>query len=178
MRSMWKIFAGIILGVAIVLSYDFSMEATSTDDFCLSCHNHSIPNQELQTTAHAANASGVVAGCADCHLPHDPLPKFERKIAAAKEVWGHLTGVIDTDDKYLAHRQEMKQREIDRLLASDSAECRNCHIADKMVLEQQSRTAQKKHQQMLNGEKTCIQCHQGVAHTPAVDDDNFEDIDF
>lgn len=164
--------AGIVLGVLFSVGYSATMHYTSTNEFCLSCHNHDIPMAELKTTKHFSNAFGITPGCADCHLPHSFGPKILRKIAAAKEVYGHLTGVIDTDEKFLAHRDEMKSREIARLKANDSAECRYCHKVGHMDFEQQSRAARDKHQNMSG--KTCIDCHQGVAHTPVVEEDNYE----
>jgi cytochrome c-type protein NapC len=58
----------------------------------------------------------------------------------------------------------MKEREINRLKANDSQECRNCHDAERMVLALQSTRAQKFHKKMLSGERTCIDCHSGIAH--------------
>jgi Nitrate/TMAO reductases, membrane-bound tetraheme cytochrome c subunit len=101
------------------------------------------------------------------------MPKMIRKIAAAKEVYGHFTGVIDSDDKYLAHRQAMKDHEIARLKANDSAECRSCHQADHMDFASQSALARKQHQKLQSG-STCIDCHQGIAHTPKLEEDNFD----
>ena len=167
------LLGGIVLGVVFSGVFSATMHFTSTDSFCLSCHNHDIPFNELKTTAHFANEFGISPGCADCHLPHSFIPKMKRKVAAAKEVYGHITGVIDTDEKYLAHREEMKAREIARLKASDSAECRYCHNVERMDLDQQSKTARNKHQEMLDNSKTCIDCHQGIAHTPAIEEDDF-----
>ena len=168
------LFAAAVVAVVAVVGFEVSMSATSSDEFCLSCHNHKIPYAEYKTTAHFNNRTGVSPGCADCHLPKEFVPKMMRKIAASKEVWGHLTGVIDTDEKYLAHREEMKARELARMTANDSAECRSCHNPEKMNLEAQSRSAQKAHSKR-NG-KTCIGCHDGLAHTPEVEED--EAFDF
>ena len=165
--------AGVILGVLFSGGFSAALHYTSTDDFCLSCHNHDIPFSELKQTKHFSNAFGVSPGCSDCHLPHSFVPKMVRKVKAAREVYGHLTGVIDTDEKYLEHREEMKAREIARLQANDSAECRFCHKVEHMDFNQQSRTAMDKHINQSEG-KTCIDCHQGIAHTPAVEEDNFD----
>lgn len=164
---------GIFLGLLLTGAYSATMYYTSTDNFCLSCHNHDIPYDEFKTTVHFRNAYGVTAECHDCHLPHDFIPKVTRKLAAAKEVYGHFTGVIDSDEKYMAHRAAMKAAEIKRLKNNDSAECRNCHDVKRMDFAAQSALASKNHAEMARG-KTCIDCHQGIAHTPQDEESNFD----
>ena len=87
-----------------------------------------------------------------------------RKVEAAREVWGTITGVIDTPEKYAAHAPAMKQREIARLQANNSQECRNCHDSAHMQADLQSKMAQRFHQPNRVGDKSCIDCHEGIAH--------------
>jgi nitrate/TMAO reductase-like tetraheme cytochrome c subunit len=50
---------------------------------------------------------------------------------------------------------------------TDSRECRNCHTYESMDLTLQDRSAKKKHSQerLAESGKTCIDCHQGIAHS-------------
>ena len=49
--------------------------------------------------------------------------------------------------------------------ANDSLECRNCHSAQSMDITRQSPRAVDAHQRFLfTGQKTCIDCHKGIAH--------------
>ncbi len=155
---------GIILGVAGWLAFDATLHATSTDEFCTSCHEMEIPLAQLQKTSHYNNSSGVTAGCSDCHVPQEFVPKMIRKVEAAREVWGTITGVIDTPEKYAAHAPAMKAREINRLKSNDSQECRNCHDAQHMLSVIQTSKAQRYHRALANNKKTCIDCHAGIAH--------------
>jgi fumarate reductase flavoprotein subunit len=159
---------GAFLCLAGVVGFNFSMHATSTDEFCIGCHEQRDNSLVMfEQTVHYSNASGVVAGCSDCHVPHEFGPKMIRKMQAAREVWGHLTGVIDTPEKYAAHAPHMKAKEIARLRANDSQECRNCHEFDQVIWDLQSVQARTYHQTMLDTGKTCIDCHAGLAHDPA-----------
>jgi cytochrome c-type protein NapC len=107
----------------------------------------------------------VRASCPDCHVPHDWTDKIARKMQASKEVWGHLFGTIDTREKFQEHRRELALHEWARLKANDSLECRNCHSADSMDTTRQSPRAATAHQRFLfTREKTCIDCHKGIAH--------------
>lgn len=165
---------GVFVGIAGLFAFDTTMKITSTDEFCVSCHEMQTALTTLKTTNHFANRSGVVAGCGDCHIPHATVPKILRKIEAAREVYGHFTGIIDTPEKYAAHRASMQEHEIQRMKASDSAECRYCHSQRGMDEEKQSKIAIKRHAEMLNG-KTCIDCHTGIAHSEEADsDENFD----
>lgn len=158
--------AGVVLGVVGMLGFNYSLQATNTEAFCTSCHEmYAQPFQSVQQTAHFNNRSGVRPICADCHVPHEFVPKMIRKVEAAREVWGHLTGMVDTPEKYAAHLDVMKAREIARLRANDSAECRNCHDVARMDLALQSEKARLYHAAMDARNKTCIDCHQGIAHT-------------
>ncbi len=166
--SMATLLAGgIAVGVAGVVTFEYTMHATSTDEFCTSCHVMADnAGMMLVGTTHHMNSSGVRPTCSDCHVPKEFGPKLVRKIQASREVWGNITGVIDTPEKYAAHRQTMKDREIARLRANDSQECRNCHEVDRMLASSQSPKAQSFHKVLGTGKRTCIDCHAGLTHTP------------
>jgi cytochrome c-type protein NapC len=156
---------GILLGVVGLLGFDFSLHATSTEKFCISCHEmEANPYAQLKKTSHYNNAAGVRPTCSDCHVPKEFVPKMIRKIEAAREVWGTIIGKINTPEKYIAHTPVMKAREIGRLKANDSQECRNCHEVDRMLLAVQSVKAREYHVAMRKNDKTCIDCHAGIAH--------------
>jgi cytochrome c-type protein NapC len=157
---------GFVGGVLFWGGFNTALEYTNRTEFCVSCHEmRSNVYQELQGTIHAVNRSGVRAGCPDCHVPHAWTDKIARKMQASKEVWGHLFGTISTRELFLAHRREMAQREWTRLEANNSLECRNCHTVEAMDLSKQTPRAATAHERFLfTGERTCIQCHRGIAH--------------
>ena len=159
-----SLLAGAILGAGALLTYAGVMHGTSTDSFCVSCHEMEQPHAALLASPHADNARGTIVGCSDCHIPREFVPKMLRKIEASREVWGHFTGLIDTPEKYAAHREHMRDREINRLRANDSQECRNCHAVERMDFEDQERAVRRYHRGMEQREKTCIDCHAGIAH--------------
>ena len=64
------VLVGVALGAVAVLGFDYSMEATSSDEFCLSCHELADnAGKEFVGTVHHTNASGKQATCGDCHVP-------------------------------------------------------------------------------------------------------------
>jgi cytochrome c-type protein NapC len=157
---------GFVGGVLFWGGFNTAMEFTNTEQFCVGCHEmRDNVYQEIQPTIHFTNRSGVRAVCSSCHVPHDWTYKMARKMQASKEVWGWLFGTINTREKFLAKRKELAEREWARMKANDSLECRNCHGADYMDFTRQSPRAAYMHgTYLVNGERTCIDCHKGIAH--------------
>ncbi len=157
---------GFLMGIVFWGGFNTALELSNTEAFCTSCHEmRDNVFAELKTTIHYANRSGVRASCPDCHVPHKWTNKIARKMQATKEVWGKIFGTINTRDKFLGKRLELAQHEWARLKANDSLECRNCHSSDSMDITRQSARAVEQHERFLfTGEKTCIDCHKGIAH--------------
>jgi cytochrome c-type protein NapC len=138
---------------------------TNTEAFCIGCHEmRDNVYAEFKGTIHDKNRSGVRAVCSDCHVPREPGPLILRKMRATFELIGHFRGVIDTKEKFEAHRSMLAQRVWERMLDTDSLECRNCHKRDAMSAEKQSEKAQARHAKAKNEGLTCIECHYGIAH--------------
>jgi len=157
---------GFIGGILFWGGFNTALEFTNTEQFCIGCHEmRDNVYQEIQPTIHFTNRSGVRAKCSDCHVPKDWTHKMARKMQASKEVWGWMFGTISTREKFLAKRQELAEREWARFKANDSLECRNCHEFVSMDFTRQSKRASDAHSTSLAGrEKTCIDCHKGIAH--------------
>lgn len=157
---------GFVAGVVFWGGFNTALELTNTETFCVGCHEmRDNVFQELKPTIHYSNRSGVRATCPDCHVPHDWTDKIARKMQASKEVWGTVFGTINTREKFLEKRLELAKHEWARLKANDSLECRNCHAFESMDFTAQSPRAADHHERFLStGEKTCIDCHKGIAH--------------
>ena len=157
---------GFIAGIVFWGAFNTGMEIMNTETFCIGCHEmQDNVYQELKPTIHYTNRSGVRATCPDCHVPHGWTSKIARKMQASKEVWGKIFGTINTRDKFVAKRLELARHEWERLKANNSLECRNCHNFASMDFTRQSARAQAQHSTALaSGEKTCIDCHKGIAH--------------
>ena len=157
---------GFIAGIVFWGGFNTALEVANTEEFCISCHEmRENVYVELQETIHWSNRSGVRATCSDCHVPHEWTYKIARKMQASKEVWGKIFGTIDTREKFLDKRRELAEHEWARFKKNDSLECRNCHQFESMDFTRQSNRASEQHSTALaSGEKTCIDCHKGIAH--------------
>ncbi|RED52120.1 NapC/NirT family cytochrome c [Aestuariispira insulae] len=157
---------GFIAGIIFWGGFNTALEYTNTEQFCIGCHEmRENVFAELKPTIHYSNRSGVRATCPDCHVPHNWTDKIGRKMQASKEVWGKIFGTIDTREKFQAHRRQLAENEWARMKENDSLECRNCHAEKSMDFTLQSARASEAHSSLLStGEKTCIDCHKGIAH--------------
>ncbi len=161
----WGVGFLFVAGILFWVGFNFALEKTNTEAFCISCHEmRDNSYAEYRLTIHAANRSGVRATCPDCHVPKPFVPKMIAKIRAAKDVYHNILGTIDTPEKFNARRLEMSESVWKRMAASDSRECRSCHDAQSFDYMKQNRRAAEQHQTGINEGKSCIDCHKGIAH--------------
>jgi cytochrome c-type protein NapC len=162
---------GVVLGVVVWGGLNTGMEYTNRSEFCISCHEMTIPYEDLKKTVHYSNRTGTTVACADCHVANSKNPidygrKFTMKVLAARDVIGHLRGYIDTPEKFEEHRLDMAKIVWQKMKDADSRECRNCHNFDTMDLTKQKSRSKTEHQDAREEGKTCIDCHKGIAHKP------------
>ncbi len=159
------VIGGIVFGVLAWGGFNWSLELTNTESFCISCHEmEENVYMEYQDTVHYSNRTGVRATCPDCHVPKEWGYKIVRKIRASNELLHKALGTINTREKFEAKRLELAQHEWDRMKRTNSRECRNCHDYDSMDYTTQSRRAYKRHIKGFDEGQTCIDCHKGIAH--------------
>ncbi len=158
------VVASMFFGVLASTGFINAMNWTNTEKFCVSCHEMQINYDEYADTAHSKNRTGVVTTCPDCHVPDDFNSKLLAKLRASKDIYYHLLGSIDTKEKYESHRLEMAQTVWKMMRDTDSKTCRHCHTVESMAFEEQQGRAARKHKNMEEKGKTCIDCHKGIAH--------------
>jgi len=162
------IAAGTVFGILFWGGFNWAMELSNSEAFCISCHEmRSTVYEELKETVHYSNRSGVRATCADCHVPKEWVYKVGRKISATfNELPLHLIGAMDTKEAFEAKRLEMAKSVWATMKATDSRECRNCHDSRSMKLQDQEPRARGQHASAEKEGETCIDCHKGIAHKP------------
>ena len=167
--TTWSLGGLLVVGFAAGIifwgGFNWAVEATNTETFCISCHEmYDNVYQEYKTTIHYNNASGVRAVCSDCHVPEEWHHKMVRKVRATNELWHKALGSIDTREKFEAKRLELAQNVWRSMQATDSRECRNCHEFQSMDYTRQGQRAMEQHIRADEEGLTCIDCHKGIAH--------------
>ncbi len=136
----------ISFGILFWGGFNWSLELTNTEEFCISCHEmRDNVYMEYRESVHFNNATGVRATCPDCHVPREWIHKVTRKILASNELIHHFMGTIDSRGKFLKKRHELAQHVWETMKQTDSRECRNCHSEKAMDLSEQKDTAAKQH---------------------------------
>jgi cytochrome c-type protein NapC len=159
------LIVGFGTGIIFWGGFNTAMELTNNEEFCISCHEmKDNVYEEYKETIHYNNRTGVRATCPDCHVPKEWYYKVIRKIQATNELLHKALGSIDTREKFEAKRLQLAQNVWRTMKKTDSRECRNCHDYDSMDFVEQGRRAVKQHSEGLDAGKTCIDCHQGIAH--------------
>jgi cytochrome c-type protein NapC len=170
LRRHWMLVLGslvalFLFSVSVGIAGAYVLAHTSTEEFCVGCHEMSYPYAEYKGTIHDTNRTGVRAICTDCHVPHEPGPLVLAKLKATKDLYyTYISPSIETPEKFEAKRAHMAQGVWKEMKANDSETCRSCHRADKMSVELQSAAAQRRHAKGKAEGKTCIECHYGIAH--------------
>lgn len=144
----------------VTLFYIFltwSVGFTSSVDFCtVNCHEMAVSFREWQTSSHYDNDTGVVAECADCHLPTGFVPKIKAKI---------FFGIRDTLVHYFGDPENL-----DRKLLAESAaasitddSCKQCH--KNLFPSGLPRGGFMAHTSVLKNETgKCVSCHRHMVH--------------
>ena len=190
LRSLWDILkkptsryslgallsAGVVFGILFWGGFNWALEITNTEKFCISCHEmRNFVYEEYKETVHYNNRTGVRATCPDCHVPKEWSYKVIRKIQATNELLHKALGSISTREKFEDKRLKLANNVWRAMKSTDSRECRNCHNFEHMDYSAQGRRSRDQHQAGLTTDKTCIDCHKGIAHTlPAGMETRFE----
>ena len=173
-RRRW-IFAGVLGGIGLVLGLMIAfvtvvaVKETSGVNFCSSCHSMKPMAEAYRNSVHGGyGESGVVAKCADCHLPHTSTMGYmiQKARTGVWDVWvesTHDTAAIDWHEK----------REERRNWVYDTG-CLHCHenLLRGTRPNKKAFTAHKAYfskKLVVEGEEgkelaRCVDCHKHVGH--------------
>ena len=153
-------------GIMFWGGFNWAMEATNSEEFCISCHEmRDNVYAEYVNTVHYNNRTGVRATCPDCHVPKEWIHKVKRKIQATNELYHHfIVGDVATPEGFAAKKLELAQNVWRAMKETDSRECRNCHDFDSMDFDRQEGRSADAHDEAIENNWTCIECHKGIAH--------------
>ncbi len=174
-KSRWLLgipLGGFLLfffGVIAWVGFDSFVAVTNTEEFCVSCHSMGeYIEPEWANSVHYENRTGVRAACPDCHVPKPWGPKMIAKVLAVKDLYHEIIGTMDTREEFEERRLLMAERVWEKMRKTDSRECRNCHNIAHMAFDKQ---LSFQHNTVEEIDRTCIDCHKGIAHNLPKGDD-------
>ncbi len=160
----------LLLCVVFLAASAYSLHATSSQEFCLSCHEMEQYAKEIKFSSHAKDKDGKPIACNQCHIPPGVGPRFVsvKIYSGVKDLAVHVVTRPDKLDR-LAH-QPTARRFI------DDANCLACHedlYKDAKGEKKISETGRLAHDAYLNKngntKSNCAGCHINLAHLPEFD---------
>jgi nitrate/TMAO reductase-like tetraheme cytochrome c subunit len=134
-----------------------SFHYSSTNKFCSSqCHEMVEPYQQYLKSSHYDSEMGVVADCADCHLPPGEVNKWYAKVRQ---------GVKDTVMHFLLETEEMDHQKwkVSATKNIRSESCERCH--KNLFPSELHMGGLLAHKAFKRGEvKSCLNCHVNLVH--------------
>lgn len=163
------LLGGIVFAVVLV-GGPASLKATSTTQFCLSCHEMSTNQMEMKFSTHAKDKDGKPIDCVQCHLPPGIGPKYltVKVYSGVKDLYVHF--FTDVEELNRMEMQVTARRFI------DDANCLACHedlYKDAKGEKPISELGKVAHDAYLgkngNVRNGCANCHINLAHLPSFD---------
>lgn len=147
------------LGIMSVLSIDWFLEKTSTNQFCEYCHVHPQAAQSWRLSTHFDNKSGVIVNCVDCHLPPSGFAYLQAKtVTGLRDVYGLLFKNAEEFNWELKSSREVAAKHVYK------SACLYCH--QNLFPRTLSKKGEDAH--LYYDQKAdmllCINCHLEVGH--------------
>ena len=155
---------GFIIGALLVAAFDTTMNTTSSNEYCMSCHTHEQADLDWKKSPHYLSHSGVMTDCAACHLPpkQDGVARYymAKSKMGAKDLWAKMTQDTDKIDW-----ESKRSLENARKIVYNSS-CEKCHV--NLYPEGISDDGITAHLYYDDNAKKlgldCISCHLNVGH--------------
>ena len=159
--SRLQIIAIVILTAAGLIAFygltTISFHYSSTNKFCSAqCHEMIEPYQQYLKSSHYDSRGGVVADCADCHLPPGEINMWYAKVSQ---------GMKDTIMHFLLNPEDIDHQKWKAVSAKNirSEACLKCH--KNLFPSELQRGGLLGHKAFKRGEvKSCLNCHQNLVH--------------
>ncbi|MCW0483841.1 SUMF1/EgtB/PvdO family nonheme iron enzyme [Gaoshiqia sediminis] len=159
-KRIWLLLIiGFSFGIIALIGFNRSVEYTSTNDFCASCHVHPHVFDSWQLSTHYDNASGMQVKCVDCHLPPKGEGYLKEKVRlGAKDIYGFWFKDHESFNWEAKSTVEQAQH------FTYKASCTHCH-ANIFPL-QLTKEGQDAHLYYTQHEHElhCINCHLDAGH--------------
>jgi nitrate/TMAO reductase-like tetraheme cytochrome c subunit len=152
---------GLIVGVLLVLGGGKTIEKTSTNQYCVSCHIHPDADASWKRSVHYDTQSGYRIACVECHLPpkgHGYL--WEKGKTGLRDLWSYWT-----KDSASFDWNDRRKLETARGYAYESS-CIKCH--ENLFPAKLTKAGEDAHLYYKQTKKTpelhCINCHLNAGH--------------
>lgn len=153
--------AGAVVAVPVA---DFTDQYFSSNKFCAyGCHvMEATVYKEFKQSKHWTTKTGVRPTCADCHVSKGLTAAMWDHFLGTKELYALVVQGIDTPEKFETVRARTANNVRMHMLASDSANCRGCHVME--AIKPERKRGQRQHAEAIKAGTSCIACHYNLVH--------------
>jgi len=161
-RFLLWFLPGFIIGILILAGFGKAVEATSTNEFCSSCHVHPQATSSWKQGVHYATQSGYHVSCTECHLPPEGEGYLTEKTKTGlRDLWSYCTKDTSEFDWEAASSLERASRHV------YNSTCTRCHeniFPAKLTREGSDAHLYYKMMTEKGEELQCISCHLNSGH--------------
>lgn len=164
---------GVLVGAPVADSVD---RYFSSNEFCAgACHVMTATvATEFEESTHATTTTGVVPKCANCHVSETLLGAYVNHVKGLSDLYAQYIKGIDTVEEFEGVRFEAANKVRMNFVATDSANCRTCHVLEKIQPERVR--GQRQHAEAREKNITCIVCHYDLVHKSTPLSEEFEAV--
>jgi formylglycine-generating enzyme required for sulfatase activity/nitrate/TMAO reductase-like tetraheme cytochrome c subunit len=161
-RIFYWFIPGLLVGVVLMFLGIRTVDKTSTNDFCISCHIHPAADQSWKKSVHYQTQSGTRVDCVECHLPPKGEGYLKAKVTTGfRDLWS-----MWTKDSASFNWEEKGRIEFAQHHVYESS-CVKCH--ENLFPSKLSKAGEDAHlyykQSKEKGETIhCINCHLNAGH--------------
>jgi formylglycine-generating enzyme len=161
-RKHFLIFiAGGLAAVFFLALSKKTIDYTSTDEFCASCHAHPHADASFKLSVHNSNRSGVSVKCVDCHLPPEDQTFYfltRKAYHGFHDLYVFMTKDMDEIDWEAKRTVEASKR----FVYEDG--CKMCHT--NLFPSTLDALGAESHLKYLRDpvNNSCVKCHLTVGH--------------
>ncbi len=152
---------GLIAGILLILGANKTLDRTSTNEYCVSCHIHPAADISWKRSVHYETESGYRVACVECHLPPQGQNYlWEKGTTGLRDLWSYWT-----KDSASFDWNERGRLEIAREHVFENS-CIKCH--ENLFPLKLTKEGEDAHLYYKQTTKTpelhCINCHLNAGH--------------
>ncbi|MFU0841518.1 MAG: Cytochrome c-type protein [Burkholderia sp.] len=168
---------GVVIGIVLVGALTSVVHWAGTEKFCGEfCHSMDTTYTAYQKGQHFRTASGMTAGCSDCHLkyhsnehvgPIDYVAMlWDKAKSGTSSFFGEVRGTMSTPEKQVAKRKELSEKVHKHMVDQNFSTCRGCHDLSRMYNPKKPAVAAF-HKGFIEKPADCLACHPTAGHNYA-----------
>ena len=139
-----------------------AVKATSSNEFCVSCHIHPAADNSWKQSIHYITRSGVKIGCVECHLPIKGEGYLPQKVKTGlRDLWGKW---FKDSASFNWEEKSRLEHAVKHVYESTCLKCHQNLFPPELTKKGSDAHLYYKQQKEKNADIRCINCHLNAGH--------------